>query len=270
MTREDWLLIIINASLEAGREILDVYSADFSVGLKTDSSPITQADKNAHHIIINALEQTNLPIISEEEEQTPYQKRKGWKQFWMVDPLDGTKEFVNRNGEFTVNIALIENGKPTMGVIYIPVQQTLFFADKLAYKIESFSKPIFSIANLLVNAEQLPLIQNRSNFIVLASRSHMNEQTTSFINKLKENYTHLTIQQKGSSLKLCTIAENSADIYPRFGPTMEWDIAAGHAIINAAGGSVINWETKNSLQYNKENLLNPSFIVNSISQIQSL
>lgn len=261
MTREDLLVTIVNAALGGGKEILEIYNAAFSVETKADNSPITQADKNAHNSIVKALEKTNIPVLSEEGEQTPYSIRKDWKQFWMVDPLDGTKEFVNRNGEFTVNIALIENGKPTMGVIYIPVTQTLYFADKLAYKVEIFNESTFSIHNLLGTADQLPLTKNRSNYIVLASRSHMNETTTNYINQLKESYPDLLIDAKGSSLKLCTIAEGSADIYPRFAPTMEWDIAAGHAIVNAAGGSVIDWETKNPLQYNKQNLLNPSFVV---------
>ena len=264
MNREDWLVIIINAALDAGKEILKIYDADFSVDTKADNSPITLADKNAHNTIVKALEKTEIPILSEEGEQTAYTIRKNWDQFWMVDPLDGTKEFVNKNGEFTVNIALIENGIPTMGVIYIPVTQTLYFADKLAYKIENFSESIFSINNLLGKADQLPLTKTRSNYVVLASRSHMNETTTNYINELKELYPNLIIQAKGSSLKLCTIAEGSADVYPRFGPTMEWDIAAGHAIINATRGNVINWETKKSLHYNKENLLNPSFVVHRL------
>lgn len=267
MNREEWLLTIINASISAGQEILTIYNAGFFVEKKYDDSPITEADKNAHNVIFNALKKTNLPIISEEGEQIPYQKRKSWKQFWIVDPLDGTKEFVNKNGEFTVNIALIENGTPTMGVIYIPVSQTLYFADKLAYKIEKISDTKFSINSLLGMAEQLPLKSKRSNYIVLASRSHMNDETKKYIHQLKEKHPNLITQQKGSSLKLCVIAEGSADIYPRVNPTMEWDIAAGHAIINATRGAVLNWETKKPLRYNKENLLNPSFIVTSKKQL---
>ena len=262
--REEWLLIIINASIVAGREILTIYNDGFSVKTKADNSPITEADKNAHNVIISALKKTNLPILSEEGDQTSYQKRKNWKQFWMVDPLDGTKEFINKNGEFTVNIALIENGVPTMGVVYIPVTQTLYFADKLAYKIGKISETIFSIKSLFGKTEQLPLKNSRSSYIVLASRSHINDQTEQFIHQLKEKHENLTIQQKGSSLKFCSIAEGSADIYPRFGPTMEWDTAAGHAIINATSGAVISWKTKKILQYNKENLLNPGFIASAI------
>ncbi len=261
MTREDWLVIIVNAVLQAGKEILDIYNADFAVATKADNSPITEADKNAHEAIINALAKTGIPILSEEGDQTPYAIRKDWKQFWMVDPLDGTKEFVNRNGEFTVNIALIEAGKPTMGVIYIPVSKTLYFADQVAYKIEHFSDSALSIHNLLGKAEQLPLKQSRENYVVLASRSHQSEQTANYIEQLKEKHNNVIVQTKGSSLKLCTIAEGAADIYPRFTPTMEWDIAAGQAILMAAGGKVVEWETQDPLHYNKENLLNPWFVV---------
>lgn len=261
MTREDWLVIIVNAALQGGKEILEVYNADFSVATKLDDSPITQADKNAHDVIVHALEKTGIPILSEEGEQAPYAIRKDWKQFWMVDPLDGTKEFVNKNGEFTVNIALIEAGKPTMGVIYIPVTKSLYFSDQLAYKIENISDSTLNIHNLLGEAEQLPLPQTRENFIILASRSHKNEQTESYIEQLKEKHNNVIVQTKGSSLKLCTIAEGSADVYPRFTPTMEWDIAAGQAILTAAGGKVMIWETQQPLQYNKENLLNPWFVV---------
>lgn len=260
MDREDYLILIINTALKAGKEILSVYNTSFSVEKKADNSPLTRADKNAHTSIIKLLEQTSLPIISEEGEQTTYDNRKKWEQFWMVDPLDGTKEFINKNGEFTVNIALIEDGIPTMGVIYIPVTKTLYFADKLAYKIENFNESAISINTLLSKADQLPITQNRTNYIVLASRSHLGKETKNFINDLKEKYPNLTVISKGSSLKICSIAEGSADIYPRFGPTMEWDIAAGQAILNAAGGKVINWETKAPLDYNKENLLNPWFI----------
>lgn len=264
MSREEWLLLIINASLKAGKEILAIYNNGFSVTEKLDNSPITEADKKAHQIIINTLEETKLPVLSEEGDFPDYAIRKNWEQFWMVDPLDGTKEFVNKNGEFTVNIALIENGKPTMGVIYIPVAKTLYFADKLAYKIDNISNETFNINTLLGTAEQLPFLHKRNHFITLTSRSHLNSETENYLTKLKETHAKLRVEKKGSSLKLCLIAEGYADIYPRFSPTMEWDIAAGQAIVNASGGSVLNWETKTPLSYNKESLLNPSFIVKGI------
>lgn len=263
MTRQEWLVTIVNAALSAGKEILAVYNSEFTIEEKSDLSPLTEADKRAHIAIVKALETTNLPILSEEGKIPRYEDRKYWKQFWMVDPLDGTKEFVKRNGEFTVNIALIENGKPTMGVIYIPVSKELYFSDTFAYKIEDFTTSLSSFEQLNSSAQKLPFNQTRKNHIILASRSHLNDETKNFIEKQKEQHKASEIVCKGSSLKFCLIAEGSADIYPRFSPTMEWDTAAAHAILNASGGEIINWETKNSLQYNKKDLLNPSFIVNS-------
>ena len=169
MNREDWLIQIINAALKGGEEILEVYNSDFAVETKDDQSPLTEADKRAHNAIMDELKSTGLPVLSEEGKKMDYDERKNWKQFWMVDPLDGTKEFIKRNGEFTVNIALIEDGKATMGVIYVPVTQELYFADKLAYKIEKFNQPIASINNLLGHAEQLPLSQTRKNYARLFS-----------------------------------------------------------------------------------------------------
>jgi len=261
MNRESWLIQIINAALKGGEEILHVYDSEFTVEHKDDKSPLTEADKRAHLAIVAVLEKTGLPILSEEGKHMDYSERKNWKQFWMVDPLDGTKEFVKRNGEFTVNIALIEDGKATMGVIYVPVTKDLYFADKLAYKIEGFTAPITSINELLSNANQMPLAQTRTNYVVVGSRSHMSEETEAFINEQKTTHNEVDILSKGSSLKLCMVAEGAADAYPRFAPTMEWDTAAGQAIATASGAKVINWDTKELMQYNKENLLNSWFLV---------
>jgi len=210
---------------------------------------------------MNDLELTGLPVLSEEGRSIPYAERKNWQQFWMVDPLDGTKEFVKRNGEFTVNIALIEDGKSTMGVIYVPVTKDLYFADKEAYKTSNFQSPIDNLGKLMGKAEKLPITQTRNNYIVVGSRSHMSEETTAFINEQKEKHTEVDILSKGSSLKLCMVAEGVADAYPRFAPTMEWDTAAGQAIALASGAKVINWKTKQTMKYNKENLLNSWFLV---------
>ncbi len=264
MNREDWLIQIINAALKGGEEILEVYNSDFAVETKDDKSPLTEADKRAHIAIMKELESTGIPVLSEEGKMMEYSERKNWKQFWMVDPLDGTKEFVKRNGEFTVNIALIEDGKATMGVIYVPVTKELYFADKLAYKITGFDAPIQSVNSLLSNADQLPLTQNRTNYVVVGSRSHMSEETEAFINEQKAIHNEVDILSKGSSLKLCMVAEGAADAYPRFAPTMEWDTAAGQAIANASGARVINWDTKELMQYNKENLLNSWFLVDRV------
>jgi len=266
MTREELLITAINAALKGGEEILAIYESDFAVEHKEDRTPLTQADKNAHLAIAKLLDKTNLPVLSEEGKQTSYETRKTWKQFWMVDPLDGTREFVKRNGEFTVNIALIENGEATMGIIYVPVTEELYFSDLSigAYKIQGLDElnTKHSTLNTIVEkSEKLPLKQNRKNFIVVGSRSHMSAETEVYMNELKTKHSEVDMLSKGSSLKLCMVAEGSADSYPRFAPTMEWDTAAGQAIAIASGADVINWETKKRMLYNKENLLNTWFLV---------
>ena len=260
------LILAIRAAIEAGEAILGIYQTDFSVEYKNDTSPLTLADKKANDIIIRHLKETNIPVLSEEGRSISYQERKLWNQLWIVDPLDGTKEFIKKNDEFTVNIALVEGHKPILGVIYAPVLDELYFSDRIngAYKLKSAQKKLASgekINKFIVLAEKLPAIRNKSYFGIVASRSHLNEETTAFINKIKNEHPDIRIVSKGSSLKLCMIAEGEADIYPRFAPTSEWDTAAGHAIINASGGKVVlaKDETK-ELQYNKEDILNPWFI----------
>ena len=263
MTREELLITAINAALKGGEEILAIYESEFAVERKEDKTPLTLADTNAHLAIAKLLDETNLPVLSEEGKQTPYEIRKTWNQFWMVDPLDGTREFVKRNGEFTVNIALIENGEATMGVIYVPVTEELYFSDLRigAYKISNLQSPISNLKNLIVDSEKLPLKQTRKNFIVVGSHSHMSAETEAYMNEQQTKHHEVDILSKGSSLKLCMVAEGCADSYPRFAPTMEWDTAAGQAIAIASGANVINWETKKRMLYNKENLLNTWFLV---------
>jgi len=261
MDRKTLLLEAINAALKGGEEILNVYNSEFAVEHKDDKSPLTEADKRAHIAITEHLTFLGLPILSEEGKTMEYAERKDWQQFWMVDPLDGTKEFVKRNGEFTVNIALIEDGHSTMGVIYVPVTKDLYFSDEKAYKVEGFNAPITDLDNLINSSIQLPAVQNRNNYVVVGSRSHMSEETEAFINEQKEIHQEVDILSKGSSLKLCMVAEGKADAYPRFAPTMEWDTAAGQAIVNGSGAQVINWETQKPMLYNKENLLNSWFLV---------
>lgn len=263
MTREELLITAIKAALKGGEEILAIYESEFAVEHKEDRTPLTLADKNAHLAIEQWLNKTNLPVLSEEGKQTPYEIRKTWNQFWMVDPLDGTREFVKRNGEFTVNIALIENGEATMGVIYVPVTEELYFSDLHigAYKVFSPQSSVFNLNELITSSEKLPLKQNRKNYIVVGSRSHMSPETEAYINELKSKHHEVDMLSKGSSLKLCMVAEGSADSYPRFAPTMEWDTAAGQAIAVASGADVINWETKKRMLYNKKNLLNTWFLV---------
>lgn len=261
MNRQQLLLSAINAALKGGHEILDIYNSDFAIEHKDDKSPLTEADKRAHLKIVELLKDTNLPVLSEEGKNIPFEERKNWKQFWMVDPLDGTKEFIKRNGEFTVNIALIENHQATMGVIYVPVTEELYFGDEKAYKTEKIKSEVGSVEELIHSSQQLPLTQNRNNYLVVGSRSHMSEETEAFINEQKALHNEVDILSKGSSLKLCMVAEGAADSYPRFAPTMEWDTAAGQAIAIASGAEVINWETKELMKYNKENLLNSWFLV---------
>ncbi|GGG36660.1 3'(2'),5'-bisphosphate nucleotidase CysQ [Bizionia arctica] len=258
------LQIAIEASLEAGKVIMEIYDTAFSVELKDDKSPLTEADKKANDVINSYLIPTEIPVISEENKQTDYATRKTWDTCWVVDPVDGTKEFIKRNGEFTVNIALITNGKPILGVIYVPATKVLYFADvtkKEGFKAELESHET-SLEQVLKKAAPLKPKEGNSNPIqVVGSRSHMSQETLDFMDSLKSNGSQVEVVSKGSSLKFCLIAEGNADVYPRFAPTMEWDTAAGQAICNAVGIEVISKETDKPLMYNKENLLNPWFLV---------
>jgi 3'(2'), 5'-bisphosphate nucleotidase len=257
------LAIAIEASIKAGKAILEIYATNFNVEVKGDDSPLTLADKNANDVINSFLKKTDFPIISEENRQLDYNERKDWTTCWIVDPLDGTKEFIKRNGEFTVNIALITNGNPILGVIYVPVTKTLYYTNSSAttsYRIVLEDEET-SIDYIFKNAIEIsPRISNKNKLKLVGSRSHLNEDTANFISELeKEN--QVEIVSKGSSLKFCLVAEGEADIYPRFAPTMEWDTAAGQAICQAVGVHVIDNSTNKPLRYNKENLLNPYFLV---------
>ena len=251
----------IKASIEAGRKILDIYgSGDFGIKIKNDNSPLTKADLASNNVIFGYLEQTGIPVLSEESSKTGYSIRKEWERFWLVDPLDGTKEFIKRNGEFTVNIALIENNYPVIGVIYAPVTGELYYGDKENGSFRTKVKADENIKSVLKSAEKLPA-ESSDNYTLVVSRSHMNEETEAFVSKKKTEKGAVKTLSRGSSLKICMVAEGKADCYPRFGPTMEWDTAAGHAIAKFAGRSVNSAETGIELMYNKENLKNPGFIV---------
>lgn len=256
--------LAIRASLEAGKAIMDIYDSVIEVEYKDDKSPLTEADKRANTVINSYLKTASIPIISEENKQTDYELRKTWNKCWLVDPVDGTKEFIKRNGEFTVNIALVENGIPKLGVIYVPAVKTLYYGnaeEKKAFKaiLSSHDSTINEVLNL---SKPLRPKNNISNKVeVVGSRSHMNEDTLDFIDALKNEGKDVEIVSKGSSLKFCLVAEGNADVYPRYAPTMEWDTAAGHAICNAVGIKVISKATNAPLTYNKENLLNSYFLV---------
>ncbi|HLC82814.1 MAG TPA: 3'(2'),5'-bisphosphate nucleotidase CysQ [Bacteroidia bacterium] len=262
---EELLFSAIQASLKAGEEILKVYESDFAIEHKDDKSPLTLADKNAHKTICEILKNCNIPVLSEEGKSIEYSERNKWEYFWMVDPLDGTKEFIKRNGEFTVNIALIHKQKSILGVIYVPVTKTLYFA---AENVGSYKSEIWnlksdnsSLEELIKSSNKLPLATTNKKFTVVASRSHLSEETEMFIAGLKNYHKEVEFISSGSSIKLCLVAEGSANIYPRFAPTMEWDTAAGQAICEIAGKKVIDYTTNQNLLYNKPNLLNNWFIV---------
>lgn len=283
----------IKAAIEAGEAILEIYAQDFEVEFKADESPLTAADKAAHNIILRALETTPYPVLSEESAEITYDERKDWKTYWLVDPLDGTKEFIKKNDEFTVNIALIEDGVPIFGVVYAPVLQTIYYGlqaggmEQGAWRAENCAGK--SVEEILDCAVPLPLASSlkpqASSLRIVASRSHCNEETREFISALEAEYGAVELVSSGSSLKLCMVAEGSADIYPRIAPTMEWDTAAAHAVVAAAGGQVVKYDAAvpatsylmhgawsmeqggsmphapRSLLYNKQNLLNPCFVV---------
>ena len=262
MNFKNLLKIAINASVKGGHAIMEVYASDFAVEHKDDKSPLTLADKNCNEIIENILINTNIPILSEEGSKFTYGKRKDWKYSWLVDPLDGTKEFVKRNGEFTVNIALIHNGNPIMGVIYVPVKEELYFAMEGlgSYKVNKNSV-IENLDTLILSSDKLPVNYKRKNYVIVGSRSHMSEETEIFFEEMKKKHVNIEVMEVGSSLKLCMVAEGKADAYPRYAPTMEWDTGAGHAIAKYAGFSVKKYNSSEDLVYNKENLLNPWFLV---------
>ena len=249
---EKLLMMAQEAALKGGEEILKVYHSDrFEVEFKGDQSPLTLADRNAHVAICDLLSESGIPILSEEGKEIPYKERKNWHRLWIVDPSDGTKEFIKRNGEFTVNIALIENGKPILGVIYVPVKDQLYTG---AIGIGAQKKENGKVI-------QMPIEQEKRKYRAVGSRSHMSVETEKFFDDLKTRHGEVEIVTMGSSLKICLVAEGTADVYPRFAPTMEWDTAAGHAIAGAAGKSLIDVKTNREMVYNREDLLNNWFVV---------
>lgn len=250
-------------ALEAGRAIMRIYNdpdADWEVERKADNSPLTIADRRAHYIIKEGLRYTPYPMTSEEGDKDPYWMRRAWDVYWLVDPLDGTKEFLKRNGEFTVNIAQIADGRPFEGCVYAPALGVVYYGREGYGAWRATVDP-----ETLELGERIPLpiagaTENRP-FRVVASRSHLSPETEQYINTLRADHPDLELVSAGSSLKLCRVAEGSADVYPRLAPTMEWDTAAGDAICRAVGCSVVDFETGQPLLYNKEDLHNPHFLV---------
>ena len=242
---------VVGIARHAGSEILDVYGTDFESRAKADDSPLTEADLRAHRLITAALAELTptLPVLSEESALVDFAERSQWSRYWLVDPLDGTKEFVSRNGEFTVNIALIEGHRPAFGVVHIPVSDTTYSGiPGVGAWRESHDRPRAPIG---VRRVARPPLR------VLGSRSHGNPALQNALNRLGPH----ELKAAGSSIKLCLIADGSADLYPRLGPTSEWDIAAGQAVVEAAGGQVVRLTDGLALPYNtKPDLLNPDFM----------
>ena len=276
MNREALLLTAIKASIRAGLATLEVYQSDLQVEVKADQSPLTVADTRSHAIIVRHLAGTRIPILSEEGKAIPYAERRSWPRLWIVDPLDGTKEFIKGLGEFTINIALVEGKRPTLAAIFVPVKRTLYFGSTEAgsYRIED-ADVIAGLAGgefedgtpaecerLKARAAKLPVdTQAHSPFIIVGSRSHATAELHAYVEQKRRELGEVTFISAGSSLKYCLVAEGHADVYPRLGPTMEWDTAAGQVIAEAAGASFTRHDTGGPMLYNREDLLNPWHVV---------
>ncbi|MCF8108132.1 MAG: 3'(2'),5'-bisphosphate nucleotidase CysQ [Desulfohalobiaceae bacterium] len=258
-------LLAVQAALRAGSEIMAVYSGtDFALEYKADASPLTEADQRAHAAILKHLEQTGLPVLSEEGREIPYAERHHWDWLWIVDPLDGTKEFIKHNGEFTVNIALVHRQRPCFGVIYAPDLKRLYYGGPEVLSRSrriGWEEPLASLRELTERSEPLPCPQQREAYVTMASRSHLTPEVQAFAEEKKKEHSRVDFISAGSSLKICRVAEGAADIYPRLGPTMEWDTAAGQAIAEGAGRRLTAWDSGLPLNYNREDLRNPWFVV---------
>lgn len=255
------LNLSLKAAFKAGDKIMSIYNTkNINVQYKKDNSPLTIADKLSNDTINYYLKSSGYPILSEEGININYETRKNWKTFWMIDPIDGTKEFIKKNGEFTVNIALLKNNKPTLGVVYSPYLNQVFFAEEGlgAFKINNIN----SFENLFqADIIDLSTVLEPKTYTIVVSKSHMNNATQKYVSKQILKFGKVNQIEVGSSLKICKVADGSANCYPRFGPTMEWDTAAAHAVAKISGCKFYVADTpKRELKYNKENLLNPYFI----------
>lgn len=247
---DDFIQKINSLAIAAGHKVLSIYDRDFDIQEKPDNSPLTEADLASHHCIVDALSEytPDIPILSEESSDISWEERRHWKAYWLIDPLDGTKEFIKRNGEFTINIALIIDGEAVLGAVYAPVIDVLYYGVKGLGAWKQTDTQLLPIS--VVESAESPVR-------VVGSRSHQSEEMQQYLKK----FSSYELVPMGSSLKICLVAEGEADIYPRLGPTSEWDTAAAHAVLSAAGGSCYVYETEKELTYNtKESLLNPYFI----------
>lgn len=254
--RKEWIQILLDAVYEASEKIISIYHTNFDVELKDDRSPVTLADKESSQIILKHLIKTKILIISEEELKPTYEKRKNLEYIWLVDPLDGTREFVRKNGEFCINIALIKNNKPIFGMIASPTEQKIIFGGQ---KFGAFYINYFEQKYLDKKFKIKPITAKKKKGLVY-SRSHFTPGVSTLINQLENKYGTLEITKKGSALKFFDLVLNDAQFYPRMAPTMEWDIAAGQAIYESIGGEVLNFTNFEALVYNKTSLINPNFI----------
>jgi 3'(2'), 5'-bisphosphate nucleotidase len=288
MNLNRYLLKSMHAAIEAGNAILAIYRrCDFEVEEKADRSPLTLADRRSHDIISQHLGEFGLPLLSEEGRDIPYDERKPWDLFWLVDPLDGTKEFIKKNGEFTINIALICKHQPVAGVVLVPDKNLLYFASRQIGACKAESGQIIerlhrkftnhsrsenmseseidaTVSDIISHSNYLPVnasTQQPFTFTIVGSRSHATPELEAYVEKKRQEFGQVQFISAGSALKFCLVAEGKADIYPRLGPTMEWDTAAGQAIVEGAGGRVFRYDTAEPLRYNKESLLNPWFVV---------
>ena len=276
MERDDLLVMAARASIVAGRATLEVYRSEIEVEYKEDRSPLTLADRRSHDIIVGRLNATGIPILSEEGRDIPHAQRSRWQRLWIVDPLDGTKEFVKRLGEFTINIALVEDRRPTLAAIFVPVKNVLYFGrvEDGSFRLDD-SAAIAALASdagqsaapavlkrLRAHAQKLPVdVDAHTPYIIVGSRSHATPELHAYVDRKRSELGDVSFVSAGSSLKYCLVAEGRADVYPRLGPTMEWDTAAGQVIAEAAGARVARHDTGEPLHYNKEDLLNPWHVV---------
>ena len=257
-----YLRVSIDAALKAGDIVMHYYNHNnLQVTQKTDKSPLTKADIESSDLICEMLDKTGLPVLTEERPIPDHEERKNWLQYWLVDPLDGTKEFIKGIGEFTINIALIKENKPFLGVILVPQVNQIFYGspETGVFKYENESLPSKTSENVMENAVPLHLSVFSDRINVAVSRSHPDGFTQSYINRIKEKYANLELIQAGSSLKFCLMAEGKINLYPRFSPTMEWDTAAGQAIIESMG-YLMTEPDGNDFRYNKSTMLNGGFI----------
>lgn len=269
---KDILLDSIHSILEAGKVIKEVYDTDFNVEIKSDFTPLTMADKLSSQKIIQLLKHHNLPIISEEEDYYEVEASENLNTYFIIDPLDGTREFIKKNGEFTINIAVIEDKDPVLGVVYAPVLNILYFALKHfgAFKISDHQlnklilHPEYSLDDILELSDKLPIYNLPDVYTIITSRSHLDGKTSQYIENKRKEHSIIEYIKMGSSIKICLLAEGKAHEYPRFGRTMEWDTAASHAILKEAGGNILDARFLQPLQYHKSNFENPDFIAYAV------